>query len=131
MKEFLMRHAPVVTGILSGFDHLIFRGTLRVMSAVEVMNSYLYANHVLFKDFGRHVESVSKRIKDSVKAAAHKLKRPVEYLSSPGIAKEDHARAIMQRDKIERGLIAVLTCVRFCFRFLSTRRRRKSGNRLL
>ncbi len=40
MKEFLTRHAPVVTGILSGFDRLLFRGTLRAMSAPEVMSSY-------------------------------------------------------------------------------------------
>jgi hypothetical protein len=45
---------------------------------------------------------------------AAKHHRPMLYLNSSRIRKEDEARKIQQRDKIELGLIAVFSCVEPC-----------------
>ena len=63
MKEFLMRHGGKVTGILSGADRLLFRGTLRALSCPQVMEAYCSAKRVLLKDLGPHVLEVSRRVK--------------------------------------------------------------------
>lgn len=117
MKEFLMRFAPLVTGILAGFDRLLFRGTLRALSAPEIMMSYLWANRVLLKDFRPHVEGVSTRIKNAADASVRKSGRRIVYLDSPGIRKEEVARKIAAEDKIQSGLIALLTCVETCYSY--------------
>jgi len=56
MHEFIAKHENHIAGVLSGFDRLVFRGTLRSISWAEGMNHYLHANDVLLKDFGTHVE---------------------------------------------------------------------------
>ena len=117
MKEFLMRHAASVIGILFGFDRLLFRGTLRAMSAREIMMKYLWANQVLLKDFGKHAEGVSLRIKEAAYSKVEAEGRPTQYLESPTIRKEAEARKIAARDKISKGLIALLSCVEPCYSY--------------
>jgi hypothetical protein len=46
MNEFIARHAERITGVLSGFDRLVFRGTLRPISYPEGMMGYLSGNNV-------------------------------------------------------------------------------------
>ena len=46
MKEFIAKHKEEIAGMLSGFDRLVFRGTLRSMSYPEGMMGYLWANQV-------------------------------------------------------------------------------------
>ena len=51
MEQFLAKHADAVIGTLSGFDRLVFRGTLRVLAHPLGMMAYLWAVQVLLKDF--------------------------------------------------------------------------------
>ena len=51
MEQFLSKHANAVIGTLSGFDLLVFRGTLRQLSYRTGMAAYLWAKQVLLKDF--------------------------------------------------------------------------------
>jgi len=83
MQEFIAKHRDEITGVLSGFDRLVFRGTLRSLSHVNGMDTYLAMNKVLRKDFGRHVQQVSEQLKQASRAEAIKLGRPVKYLTSP------------------------------------------------
>src|SRR5260370_36778319 len=46
MNEFIARHAQGITGVLSGFDRLVFRGTLRPISYPEGMMGYLSGNRL-------------------------------------------------------------------------------------
>ncbi len=62
MESFLQKYGQYVTGVLKGFDRLVFRGTLRQVVFVRGMMSYLFAANVLLKDFSGHVLSVSARI---------------------------------------------------------------------
>lgn len=114
MNEFIARHTDKVAGTLSGFDRLVFRGTLHLINFVEGMWHYLYANDVLLKDFKSHVEAVTKRIKIASTAEAERLGRPVRYLNSNNIDKNDLARRIAKEDSIEQGLVCVLSCVELC-----------------
>jgi hypothetical protein len=41
MEPFLSKHAHAVIGTLSGFDRLVFRGTLRFLAHCAGMSSYL------------------------------------------------------------------------------------------
>ena len=49
---FLNRCGSSLTAVLSGFDHLRLRGTLRHLFQPTVMEAYLNACRILIKDFG-------------------------------------------------------------------------------
>ena len=73
MNEFIARHAERMTGVLGGFDRLVFRGTLRPISYPEGMMGYLSGNSVRLTGFGRHVLQVSERLKQACKAKAEAM----------------------------------------------------------
>jgi hypothetical protein len=117
MKEFIAKHEAQILGVLSGFDRLVFRGTLRGLAYVEGMRRYLTARHVLLKDFGPHVEEVSERLKAASLAEARVLGRAVVHLFSSKTDKDQTARRIMADENIGDGLVCVLTCVEPCQSF--------------
>jgi hypothetical protein len=125
MHEFIAKHQDKITGTLSGFDRVVFRGTLRSIAHDEGMKRYLWANQVLLKDFGAHVEKVSRRLKEASLAEAEATGRPVKYLASSQVSKEEIARAIAAREGIREGLVCVLSCVEPCWSFEIHRDREK------
>ncbi|MDB5400458.1 MAG: hypothetical protein JWQ55_2476 [Rhodopila sp.] len=117
MEPFVSKHAHAVTGTLSGFDRLVFRGTLRMLAHCGGMMSYLHAVKVLLKDFASHAEAMTKRLREASEALARKTGRPIRYLASSAINKEDIAREIARMDGIEQGLICILTAVEPCLSY--------------
>ena len=117
MQQFIAKHQDDIAGVLSGFDRVVLRGTLRSIAYAEGMNQYLWNNQVLLKDFGAHVEQVSHRLKAASLAEANAVGRPVRYLASAEISKEDIARRIAADDGITHGPVCVLTSVEPCRSF--------------
>lgn len=117
MKLFLQKYSRDVTGVLSGFDRLIFRGTIRQIASVTGMLSYLWGAQVLLKDFGKHVLAVSRRLKEAVVGAVQKLERPVIHVRRSSQRKEQTAREIAQKEGIEQGVICLLTAVEPCYSY--------------
>lgn len=117
MHEFIAKHPEKIAGTLSGFDRLVFRGTLRSIAYPAGMMGYLAANRVLFKDFGAHAEQVSQHLKKAALAEAEASERPVQYLASSQVSKEEIARGIALRDGIREGLVCMLSCIEPCLSF--------------
>ena len=117
MQKFIAKHRERISGVLSGFDRLVLRGTLRSIAHTQGMNQYLWSNQILLKDFGSHVEQVSQRLKAASLAEAAVAGRPVRYLASAEVSKEDIARRIAAEDGITNGLVCVLSCVEPCRSF--------------
>ena len=114
MSQFIQKYEEKVTGTLSGWDRIVFRGTLRMLCFVEGMMGYLWRAGVLLKDFGEHGQAMTERLIAASLAAAEKAGRPIRYLESAQTRKEDLARNIALEDGIHEGLICVLTCVEPC-----------------
>jgi hypothetical protein len=117
VRKFIAKHQAHIAGTLSGFDRLVVRGTLRRIAHAQGMNQYLWANDILLKDFGAHVESVGQALKSASMAQTLAADRPIRYLYSADASKEDIARRIAAEDHITEGLVCVLTCVEPCWSF--------------
>jgi hypothetical protein len=117
MKRFQERHRDRITGTLSGFDRMLFRGTLRSITHVKGLEIFLYSQHVLMKDFGSYVLRLSERLVEHAKQLASKAGRPYVYLPSSKDSKEELALQIAERDGVKQGLIAVFACVEPCQSF--------------
>ncbi|MGO9634740.1 MAG: hypothetical protein ACLPX1_12705 [Steroidobacteraceae bacterium] len=114
MEAFLNKHAGDVTGVLSGFDRLVFRGTLRYLAHHLGMMTYLRAVRVLLKDFASHAAAATQQLRAASEGQAQAAGRPIVYVRSSAISKEDLARRIARRDGIERGLICIIKAVEPC-----------------
>src|SRR5262249_4348145 len=68
-------------------------------------------------EFKAHAQQQTERLIAAAQAEAQRLGRPIEYLTSAALRKEDYARQIAQRDGIRDGLIAVFRCLEPCTSF--------------
>lgn len=129
MNDFVAKHAGAVIGTLSGFDRLVFRGTLRHLSYSGGVKLWLWAAGVLLKDFASHAEATTHRLREASEALARRSGRPIRYMRSAAAPKERIARQIAGEDGITKGLICVLTAVEPCWSFEI--RRDRAEKRLL
>lgn len=125
MNALVPKNADHVIGVLTGWDRLVFRGTLRMLAFAGGMAAYLSRIGVLLKDFGDHAQAMTDRLIQASLKRAEAAARPVTYLQSPSIRKDDYARQIARQDGITEGLICVLTCVEPCRSFEIYRNRGK------
>lgn len=117
MNAFVQQHASCVTGTLSGWDRLRFRGTLRLLASASGLGQFLSMVGCRLKDFKDFALGASQQVRTESLAAAEAAGRPVEPLNGPSISKEQLAREIEKRDGIKEGLIAVMTAVEPCWSY--------------
>jgi hypothetical protein len=114
MDLFPDQHRDVILGTLSGFDLILFRGTLLSISYRDGMDRFLGAQDVLYTEFGDFTEDLT----DQIKAHAHRIAeahdRPYIYLESAGESKDELVRQIIDRDQVTKGLVCILGCVEPC-----------------
>ena len=113
----LQRCGLALTGVLSGFDRLRLRGTLRHLFQPTVMEAYLNACRVLIKDFRTFALGLTGRIKAAAYAAAEQAGRPFRYLPHSQLSKEDLARQIARTDGVTSGLIAIFSALENCLSY--------------
>ena len=109
MERFLKRHEGRIKGIISGFDRIQFRGSLRSINYRKGIEIWLASRGILLKDFAPFAEGLSQRLKKHARTLAEKHGRPYLYLESSEESKEEVARRIMKEQGIEKGLICVLS----------------------
>ena len=116
-SRFIQRFGDKITGVLSGFDRLVVRGTLRRIVSVPGMKDLLWHKQILLKQFGSWSEKLTEQLKDVSCEIAKEQNRPVVYVPSADTDKDQLARKIAARDGITTGLVAILSCVEPCMSF--------------
>jgi len=117
MNAFIQKHSKNIIGVLSGWDRIVFRGTLRLVANLSGMNSYLSYMGILMKDFKQYAKDKTAELINASVAKAHQNNRPNLYLPSGRINKEDKALEIAKRDHITDGLICILRTVEPCITY--------------
>src|SRR5512144_679677 len=105
MREFLAKHVATITGTLSCFDRLLFKGHLP-LGYPHAMEEFLCHRGILFKDLKPFVLKQAERLKVHARAVAEKAARPYEYFESP-VRKDQRARGIAARDGITEGRVCL------------------------
>src|SRR3989441_10897899 len=113
MNDFIAKYQEQLSGTLSGFDRLVFHGTLW-KNQLTGMSGYLWAHGLGAKDFGAHAEDISKRLKEASLAPVLAAGRPVRYLNSGKLDKQQIALQIAAEQGIVEGPICALTAVVVC-----------------
>lgn len=114
MHAFISRHAAKITGALKGFDRLLFRGHLTRLNFAAGVESFLFRQGALKKDFGELAEQVTAMLRAEADSVAGALGRPTRYLESSSVRKEDVARDLQREQPTDGGLVCILSCVEPC-----------------
>ncbi len=117
MQSFLQQHQSDIRGVLSGWDRIRFRGTLRRIANCQGMSTLMAYLGVRMKEFKAFVSDVSANVRAHIEQVATAADRPLLYLTSWKMSKEEQARQIAARDGVQTGLICILSCVEQCQTF--------------
>jgi hypothetical protein len=123
MNSFIEKHRKHIIGVLSGWDRIVFRGTLRLVANLAGMNSYLSYLGILMKDFKEYAQRKTAELIEASVAKAEPAGRPNRYLPSARTDKEQIALDIAARDGVQQGLICILRTVEPCMTYQLHRNR--------
>jgi hypothetical protein len=112
---FLSKHAAKITGVLSCFDRLIFRGYLPICHTRGLLG-WLHQLDVKYTDFKTFAPKLAERLLQHAKDTAAAVSRPYQFLPTRE-PKEELARKIARRDGITEGLVCVFSCLETCRTF--------------
>jgi hypothetical protein len=122
MQQFIEKYRQEIAGTLTGWDRLIFRGSLRRLNfgywdrelkavVAQGMEEYLWQNGILFKDYAQHVKRVSERLRAATAKAFEKQGVPIIFERSASADKEKLARRVALERKIESGLVCAISTI--------------------
>jgi hypothetical protein len=117
MNSFIQRHADQIVGVLTGFDRLLFKGTLLSIGYRDSVTKFLSAHRILLKDFTAFARACTVKIERHARAVAYRAGRPYQYIAKTSESKEDLARQLARQQGITKGLICVFSAVEPCQTF--------------
>jgi hypothetical protein len=117
MNQFVKKYSRKLVGVISGFDRLVLKGTLRPLSYPAGMMNFLFEKEVLLKDFRSYVEKVSEQLKEASQKEAERLGRTNRYLESSRTRKEPLARKIAEEQGLGEGLICLFRSIEPCMSY--------------
>src|SRR5690242_18925254 len=114
MKQFIEKYQQQIQGVVSGFDRLVFRGSLRRLNygyqdkargvlVATGMEQYCWQNKILFMDCRDRVKRVSERLKKQSLKPFLELKLLLIFLRDPQAHKAVLARQLARKNGIDRG----------------------------
>ena len=120
MQQFIEKYREGITGVLTGFDRLVFRGSLRRLNygwwdeslgavVAKGMEQYLWQNQILFKDYQQHVKRWSERVKDASLKPFRQRELPVVFLRDPKADKDELARTIAAKHGVNSGPVCAIS----------------------
>jgi hypothetical protein len=117
MHQFIKRHEKDILGVLSGFDRIRFRGTIRWFGSIRGVMTFLWEIQVRLTQFTAWAKGLTQQIVEASERIAATAGRPMVYLPSSSTSKEDLALAIAKADNVTEGLVCVFKCVEQCHTF--------------
>lgn len=80
MDTFLSIHRDEITGTLSMFDRMIFKGHLLGFMGQGAFGAFLSRQGILLKDFGKYAQESTQTLKAHLEGLAQEAGRPWQYL---------------------------------------------------
>ena len=114
MCKMLDQYSDKIKGTFFFFDRMIINGYITPLMNEHSRSSALYRLGVLYKNYKPYFMGVTESIKKRIEESAEELGRPVRYLSSAKMRKEDIAKSFLLESPVDDGLICVLKTLESC-----------------
>src|SRR5260370_2756085 len=109
-ESFYSKFGQYVTAVLSGFDRIRFRATLRPLFCPEGPEVYLNHCKVLIKHFKGFAQGLSDRVKKLAYERFQQLGRPQIHLPSSEISKQALGQELVAKEATQERATALSTC---------------------
>lgn len=117
MNTILEQYKDKINGSFSFFDRMIIKGHILQLFSLSGRKFFLSSLDVLLKDFSAYAERVTSQIVSHVENMAASQKRPLIYLTSVKLPKEQTALDVLNDNTVSEGLICILSVVENCQTF--------------
>ena len=118
MDTLFHRFADKIKGILTGFDRIVFKGTIQNICYPKGIEMFLNGRGVLNKDYKDWLINQSAVIiKDAEDYSKNLTGKSIQYIASSSIRKETIAHEQQKALGVQEGLIGVWSCVEACNTF--------------
>ena len=117
MQHFTKKHEQDIIGVLSGWDRIRFRGTIRRLANTGGLFGWLCDRGILLKHFKAYALGLTDALKQAVLGIAEAAGTSIKYLASSSLSKEDLVQELLRREGVTNGLVCVLSCVEPCQSF--------------
>ena len=118
MRELVARFGKAVKGVLTGFDRIVFKGTILPLAHAEGAMSFLRWRGVLNRDYKKWMQAQTDALVAAVDRYAQEQSGwPITHLNTWRMDKEDLARKRQSQTGIETGLIGVWSCLESCWSY--------------
>jgi hypothetical protein len=112
MNTFIQRFSGLVKGVISGFDRIVFKGSILPLSYAEGVTEFCRRRGILNKDYKDWMMAQSAALIESVERYARRESgHPITPIASLHTDKEALARERQRAGRIEKGLVGVWSCV--------------------
>jgi hypothetical protein len=115
MDTLLTKFGPVVNGVITGFDRIVYKGICRAIMYAEAMELFLTKRKILYKDYKNYAMAQSQILISSAEELGE-----ITYIPSLHTRKEALAHKRQKEKGITEGLIGVWSCLESCRTFRST-----------
>lgn len=117
MNTILEQYEDKIKGTFSFFDRMIIKGHILQLFSPSGCGFFLSTLDVLLKDFPAYANQVTSQIVSHTEELAAALGRPLIYLPSSKIPKEQTALEVLENNSVSEGLICILSVVEGCQTF--------------
>lgn len=118
MNRFIQKFSHVINGFLTGFDRIVFKGSILPVMHESGAESFCSYHSILNKDFKEWMLSRTKDIvSDAEKLCMRQCNQKITHIFSPKQRKESLAHDRQLRNEITTGLIGVWSAVESCMTY--------------
>ena len=115
MNTLLQKFSAVVKGVISGFDRIVFKGSILPLMYPEGATRFLRSQNVLNKDYKSWVTQQTQRIVEPAEKLAQTIKgQKITSIPLSKLRKETIARKRQRQMNIDTGLIGVWSATESC-----------------
>lgn len=112
MNALIQRFSQMVKGVVSGFDRIVFKGSILPLSYAEGVTAFCRRRGILNKDYKDWMMAQSSALIERVdRYARRETGHAITPISSLHTDKEALARERQRAEGIEKGLVGVWSCV--------------------
>ncbi len=118
MKKLVARFGKAVKGMLTGFDRIVFKGTILPLAHEDGAMSFLGWRGVLNRDYKKWMQAQTDALVAAVdRAVQEQTGKPVTPLSTWRRDKEQLARKRQEQTGIDAGLVGAWSCLEGCWSY--------------
>jgi len=118
MNIFLAKFRDVIKGIITGFDRIVFKGTILPLTNAAGAMSFCESHGIRNKDFKRWAIEQTKQVVQSAEQYARRhTGRGIQPILSSKIRKDELAHRRQQEMGLQSGVIGVWSAIEMCWSY--------------